>query len=505
MFHCANYDMEGSHPLTYHLTVTYILQLCRQWLKEFDGSSDSDSDFMDVLISTFPIKQMLTGGSKTWHMWLENKRPESGSFRVVADHHSDSCSNGDVECIDQIEDVNEVGDADDDDYSRIKLALMCTDFKTMTSHLTGVNVKTEMDGDNDGDETHIDEDRHCSSLINSTSRMRPGAMGCCHSMKTRGIAFNKASISMLEQVSAEFDELDYGDVPLVCAQIFDKYKSTLANCKAAIKNFLKSEEAIEFKRIRFSHKSYYDSAQYIEYDHEVDCKGTTDALCWGYLTESAGFDINCHRAVEDDDNSDYVLTSTLSSAMLNLSFARDYKSFDRFNSGSNEAFVDQCYLVTHVVYAFSDWGAHLLRRQLFAEEFIFIVRHMTVAVEKLQVFTACNASRASLYRPIFPLIIYDAPSLSHFTSDHVRLCQDPEIVGEFLQCLRILQYDPRIDPTGLTDLMEKGMDFLLHTERQLGSRGTWVSDSIDFYTRYHAVYCAVVGLAESRFSYAEVN
>ena len=85
------------------------------------------------------------------------------------------------------------------------------------------------------------------------------------------------------------------------------------------------------------------------------------------------------------------------------------------------------------------------------------------------------------------------------------MCQDPEIVGEFLHCLRILQYDPRTDPAALTDLVEKAMDFLLHTERELGCRGTWVSDSIDFYTRYHAVYCAVVGLAESRFSYTEVS
>lgn len=86
------------------------------------------------------------------------------------------------------------------------------------------------------------------------------------------------------------------------------------------------------------------------------------------------------------------------------------------------------------------------------------------------------------------------------------VCQNPEIVGEFLQCLRILQYDPRTDPSALTDLVEKAMDFLLHTERQLGSRGTWVSDSSsNFYTRYHAVYCAVVGLAECRFTYAEVS
>lgn len=377
--------------------MTSIPQLCRHWLKEFDGSSDSDSDFMDVLISTFPIKQMLTGGSKTWHMWLENKRSENESLRVVADHHPpNSSSNADVECIDQMEDGNEVGDAYDDDYSRIKLALMCTDFKTMTSLLTGVNVKVEMDGDCGGDEMHINECAHSNSPNNSTAKRRSGTMGCCHSMKTRGTAFNKASISKLEQVSAEFDDLDYGDVPPMCAQILDKYKSTLANCKAAIKHFLKSEEAVEFKRIRLSRQSGGNSAQHIEYDHEVDCKGTTEALCWGYLTESAGFDINIHRAVEDDDSSDYVLTSTLSSAMLNLSFARDYKPFDRFYSRSYDAFVSQCYLVTHVVYAFSDWGAHLLRRQLFAEEFIFIVRHMAVAVEKLEVFTACSTSRSSL-------------------------------------------------------------------------------------------------------------
>jgi len=481
--------------------VTSIPKLCRHWLREFDGSSDSDNDFMDVLISTLPIKQMLTGGSKTWHMWLENKRSESGSLRVVVDLPQ-SCS-GEVEYIDQIEDGNEVGDAYDEDCSRVKLALMCTDFKTMTSHLTGVSIKVEMD-DCDGDEAHLDEGVHSSC---PTSKRRPGgAMGCCHSMKTRGTAFNKASISKLEQVSAEFDELNYGDVPLMCAQIFDKYKTTLANCKAAIKGFLKSEEAMEFKCIRLVHRSGCDNAHHhIKYNHELDCTGTTGALCWGYLAESAGFDINIHRLVDDGD-SDYVLTSTLSSTILNLNFARDYKPFDSFDSSCHDAFESQCYLVTHVVYAFSDWGAHLLRRQLFAEEFIFIVRHMTVAVEKLEVlicFPHCKPFLVVQYSSIFPFIVYyTSAALTHCLCS---VLQNPEIVGEFLHCLRILQYDPRTDPVAVTDLVEQGMDFLLDTERQLGRRGTWVPDSRDFYTRYHAVYCAIVGLAECRFTFAEVR
>ena len=82
--------------------------------------------------------------------------------------------------------------------------------------------------------------------------------------------------------------------------------------------------------------------------------------------------------------------------------------------------------------------------------------------------------------------------------------QDPELVGEFLHCRRILQYDPLYDPSALTALMRLGMDFLVRTERRLGGKGIWLPPTRDFYSRYHAVYCAVVGLSDCRFSYTQV-
>lgn len=64
----------------------------------------------------------------------------------------------------------------------------------------------------------------------------------------------------------------------------------------------------------------------------------------------------------------------------------------------------------------SDWGRHTLRRELFEEEFVFIASNLTQVrsiIERLS---------------------------NWFSRDtcQVIFMEDPELTGEFLQCLRIL-------------------------------------------------------------------
>jgi hypothetical protein len=61
--------------------------------------------------------------------------------------------------------------------------------------------------------------------------------------------------------------------------------------------------------------------------------------------------------------------------------------------------LSQCYFVTHLLYVCSDWGAQPLSRALFAEELCFIIR---------------------------------------YTPQVLRL-KDPELVAEFVHCLRLFQ------------------------------------------------------------------
>lgn len=87
---------------------------------------------------------------------------------------------------------------------------------------------------------------------------------------------------------------------------------------------------------------------------------------------------------------------SITSVMQYLPIVRAYQSVDVLGHNFYKL---QCYFVTHFIYVFSDWGYHRLRRELFSEEFNFIVANLKLVIQ----------------------------------------LQDAEIVGEFLQCLSILQ------------------------------------------------------------------
>ncbi len=118
----------------------------------------------------------------------------------------------------------------------------------------------------------------------------------------------------------------------------------------------------------------------------------TGALCWPYIAEEVGFDI-------DMRNDKHALTGplirhrTLSKAVSRLASRRVYHSIGHFVRAEKgdidrEAYKQQCYFVTHVIYAFSDYGQHPLRRQLFIEEYKFIVTNTATVIEVLEVLLA---------------------------------------------------------------------------------------------------------------------
>jgi hypothetical protein len=141
-----------------------------------------------------------------------------------------------------------------------------------------------------------------------------------------------------------------------------------------------------------------------------------------------------------------------------------------------------------------------LRRVLFAEEFLFLVSH-----------------------------------LHHVTAQ----LKDAELVGEFLQCLRILQYTEAEGEGGgaggvevLHERVAQGMAFLLSEEEKNGATGKWTSkrqgamrdmdgrqgkggkggmsqgqgqdkeqrQNPSFYKQFHASYCGAAGLSECSFA-----
>ena len=192
----------------------------------------------------------------------------------------------------------------------------------------------------------------------------------------------------------------------------------------------------------------------------IDYGNLTDALVWAYVFRDVGVPIRWAEA-----------EVTLESVVKLLPLARSYLRIDELGL---DFFKLQCYFLTHLIYVFSDWGQHALRRELFSEEFSFIVSNMRLVTSELR---------------------------------------DTEIVGEFLQCLRILQFTPESDPE-LVELVLLGVNFLIVEERERGSKGIWVtkrekgnsgqwgSGEERAYDRYHSSYCGAVALME--YCYVEV-
>ena len=111
-----------------------------------------------------------------------------------------------------------------------------------------------------------------------------------------------------------------------------------------------------------------------------------DSLVWFYVFQDISLELPGGKCAVDE----------LRKLFRIMPIIRSYKTLEAM--GEN-MFKHQCYFITHLIYVFSDYGVHSLKRLLFAEEFIFIVENMK------------------------NLIALD----------------DADLVGEFLHCLRVLQ------------------------------------------------------------------
>lgn len=132
-----------------------------------------------------------------------------------------------------------------------------------------------------------------------------------------------------------------------------------------------------------------------------------------------------------------------------LQLLRQVRPYKDIETLGKESYVQQAYMVTHLLFSLSGWGAAALSQPaLFVEEFVFLAAGMQTAVS----------------------------------------LDDPELVGEFCQSLRIL---------GTGDghpAVVRGVRFLLNKER--GKNGNFVSDDDSLFKRYHAAYCGAIGLLD---------
>jgi hypothetical protein len=114
-------------------------------------------------------------------------------------------------------------------------------------------------------------------------------------------------------------------------------------------------------------------------------------------------------------------------------------------------YIDQCYLVTHIVFTLNNWGELQLDPELLPHEYYFVREHMAV---------------------------------------QIKHC-DVHLVGEFIECLRAFGASDT-DP-----LVQKGMTFLMSCQHEDGS---WdKGDDTDEYTTYHATMVGVQSLLNHRY------
>jgi len=175
----------------------------------------------------------------------------------------------------------------------------------------------------------------------------------------------------------------------------------------------------------------------------VDYGSLTDALVWSHLFEELQVPLICNNA-----NVSFVDVASV------FPLVRAYQRIDELG---HDFFRLQCYFVTHFIYVMSDWGRHVLQRSLFEEELVFIVTNLQQVINM----------------------------------------KDPELTGEFVQCLRILGISP-LD-SSIWPLIRDAMISLLELEKYGASDSAWSNRTDSAYDRYHTAYCAAIGLMSYSF------
>lgn len=175
----------------------------------------------------------------------------------------------------------------------------------------------------------------------------------------------------------------------------------------------------------------------------IDYGSLTDALVWTYLFEELHLPLLCNNAKVGFLDVVSILPAV--------------RTYQRVDELGHDFFRLQCYFVTHYIYVMSDWGRHMLQRELFEEELAFILSSLNQVISM----------------------------------------QDPEIVGEFVQCLRILGFS-RGDSV-VWPLIHAAMIFLSKLQEHSSGHGAWSKPGETAYDRYHTAYCAAIGLMSFSF------
>jgi hypothetical protein len=130
--------------------------------------------------------------------------------------------------------------------------------------------------------------------------------------------------------------------------------------------------------------------------------------------------------------------------------------------GKNPMFIDIAYAVTHIVYAFNDYGKYRLRPEWLPQEYQYLKDNF----------------------------------------EYVIKIDDPETMGEFIDTLKSF---------GVTEqdrLIRRGIEFIMSRQHRDGSWGDIDKTDPDPYTPYHSTWTAINGLmdysfAEERLSFPE--
>ncbi|KAK8804159.1 hypothetical protein WA171_000252 [Blastocystis sp. BT1] len=164
----------------------------------------------------------------------------------------------------------------------------------------------------------------------------------------------------------------------------------------------------------------------------------SNSLIYSFYCNMAGIDLECSY----DD------------FLRWLPFLRPYKSSLELPW---KEFVDQCYLITHVIFTLSQWGQLRLQIQQLPHEYLFLQEHLPLMIQK----------------------------------------KDVHLVGEFIQCLRIFGVEE--NNSSILD----GLQFLLEEQNADGSWDNQMMDGfhVDLaYVAYHATMVAIQALIPPMFT-----
>jgi hypothetical protein len=180
---------------------------------------------------------------------------------------------------------------------------------------------------------------------------------------------------------------------------------------------------------------------------KLDYGAMTDAWVWAFIFDTLGVRLACQsRSARAELRVEDLLNNHLLGAF------RKYQSLADLG---RDFWKLQCYWATHYIYVQSNWGCCALRREYYLEEFELFATSLSEAI----------------------------------------MLNDPELVGEFLHCLRILEYVPGVvGNEELDQIYQIGVAYLVDTEKKFGSKGMFVPDNKSQYTRYHAAWTGIVGL-----------